>query len=204
MELSTLSSPAALQITQGALDDSDCLQRYSTIPIAFAVTSRLIVTPLDNGLGGLLLQEKEVDPPYIKDYDALPDEGPAHWHKTFDLSQWALFIASVADTVVGGAVVAWNTPGIDMLEGRTDLAVLWDLRVAPAYRGRNVGRHLFAAVTDWTRDRGCRTLKIETQNINVPACRFYARQGCLLRSIRPNAYPDLPDEVQLLWYKSLR
>jgi ribosomal protein S18 acetylase RimI-like enzyme len=104
---------------------------------------------------------------------------------------------------VGGAVAAWNTPSVDMLEGRSDLAVLWDVRVDPEYRERGVGHCLFTAVTDWARTRGCRTLKVETQNINVPACRFYARQGCELRTIRSDAYPDLPDEVQLLWYKRL-
>lgn len=39
---------------------------------------------------------------------------------------------------VGGAVVAWRTPGADMLEGRDDLAVLWDIRVHPEYRGRGI------------------------------------------------------------------
>jgi hypothetical protein len=51
--------------------------------------------------------------------------------------------------------------------------------------------------------RECRQLKVETQNINVPACRFYARQGCVLGVIDRFAYPTLPDEVQLLWYKDL-
>jgi len=42
-------------------------------------------------------------------------------------------------------------------------------------------------------------LKVESQNINVPACRFYDAQGCELRAVQHGAYPDLPDEVQLLW-----
>jgi hypothetical protein len=50
---------------------------------------------------------------------------------------------------------------------------------------------------------GSRELKAETQNINVPACRFYARLGCTLRTIDRFAYANLPDEVQLLWSKDL-
>ena len=46
-------------------------------------------------------------------------------------------------------------------------------------------------------------LKIETQNTNVRACRFYERQGCQLRAIHRAAYPELPEEIQLLWYKDL-
>ena len=49
----------------------------------------------------------------------------------------------------------------------------------------------------------CRELKVETQNINVRACRFYARLGCELRVVRAGAYPQFPEEVQLLWYKTL-
>lgn len=102
-----------------------------------------------------------------------------------------------------GAVIAFNTPGVDMLDGRSDLAVLWDIRVAPEARGKGVGSALFRAVESWAAARGCRQLKIETQNVNVPACRFYQRQGCVVGGIRRLAYPELPDEVQLLWYKEL-
>jgi len=80
---------------------------------------------------------------------------------------------------------------------------LWDLRVVPEARGRGVGSALFAAAEGWAATRGCRWLKVETQNVNVPACQFYARVGCGLGGISRFAYPDLPDEVRLLWYKSL-
>lgn len=45
------------------------------------------------------------------------------------------------------------------------------------------------------------TLMAETQDVNVPACRFYARQGFMLGAVNHGAYPDLPNEVQLLWQK---
>ena len=46
-------------------------------------------------------------------------------------------------------------------------------------------------------------MKIETQNINVPACRFYARQGCRLSAIVSHAYAEFPDEIQLIWRLAL-
>jgi hypothetical protein len=67
-----------------------------------------------------------------------------------------------------------------------------------------VASALFAAVETWARSRGCFQLKVETQNTNVAACRFYAHEGCVLRTVRKGAYPDLPDEVQLLWFKDLQ
>ena len=43
---------------------------------------------------------------------------------------------------------------------------------------------------------------VETQDINVPACRFY-EAGYVLTEINPRASADLPDEVQLIWQKDL-
>lgn len=173
------------------------------IPIAFNVESVFDVLPRDGGLGGLVLSERRVDVPYLKDYDATEGERPAQWAARFDVSNWGLVAARSGGVRVGGAVIAYNTRGVNMLEGRTDLAVLWDIRVAPEARGRGVGFGLFRAVEAWASARGCKLLKIETQNINVPACRFYARQGCVLGAINRFAYRELPEEVQLLWYKTL-
>jgi ribosomal protein S18 acetylase RimI-like enzyme len=90
-----------------------------------------------------------------------------------------------------------------MLEGRTDLAVLWDLRVAPEHRGRGVGTALFDAVKLWAIQHTCTEIKIETQNNNVPAVKFYLRQGCTLRHVVSDAYPELPDEQMFLFYLPL-
>jgi GNAT superfamily N-acetyltransferase len=108
-----------------------------------------------------------------------------------------------SDRVVGGAILAYRTSGLSVLDDRTDLAALWDLRVHPDYRHQGIGQALFGAAEHWAVARNCRQLKIETQNINVPACRFYAKQGCTLGAIHRFAYPAFPDEIQFLWYKDL-
>jgi len=92
-----------------------------------------------------------------------------------------------------------------MLEGRTDLAVLWDIRVSPDRRGKGIGTQLFRRAADWARERGCGELKVETQNINVRACRFYAGQGCRLGAIHRHAYREehVAHETMLLWYLDL-
>jgi GNAT superfamily N-acetyltransferase len=160
------------------------------------------MVPVYNGLGGLTFIEKPVVP-YVKDYDAFESERPSAWLKQFDISRWGIFSAFENTQRVGGVTVAWDTPEIEMLEGRKDLACLWDLRVAPDYRSKGIGRKLFSYAVNWARQQRCRRLKIETQNINVPACRFYARQGCELRGINRYAYGETLDEIQLLWYLDL-
>ncbi len=117
-----------------------------------------------------------------------------------DTTHWGVLSAFDNAQRIGGAVVAWKTPGIlYMLENRDDQAALWDIRIHPDHRGQGVGTLLFSGAADWARDKGCRLLKIETQNNNVSACRFYERQGCNLGAINRYAYPDLPEEIQLLW-----
>lgn len=164
----------------------DDLAAYAEVPIAFEGRSRLDLDALREGRFVEL-----PTPPFRKDYDAL--ESPLEWPHRFDVRNWTRLVVEG-----GGAVVAWNTPGIDMLEGRTDLAVLWDIRVAPARRGQGVGRALVTEAVEWARERGCVEMKVETQDVNVAACRFYAATGFLLSEIVPDAYAGL-DETMLLW-----
>lgn len=179
------------------------IPEYAHVPIAFTVDRVLDVMNCDDGSGRFESSERRLEVTYEKDYDAIAGEGPLQWARWFDLSPWALFTARFANRLVGGATIAFDTPGLTLLEGRRDLAILWDIRVAPDVRRQGVGSALFHKVEAWARLHGCRQLKIETQNTNVHACRFYERQGCQLRAMNRAAYPELPEEVQLLWYKDL-
>ena len=179
------------------------LHGYSVVPISFTVDSRYRVDAVDGGLGGWRLTEERVEPPYVKDYEDTEDERPTRWLRRWDISHWGVFAAVDDGVRIGGAVVAWNTPGADMLEGRDDLAVLWDLRVHPGGRRQGAGSLLFRRAAQWARGKGCKRLKIETQNINVRACKFYAGQGCYLGGIHPGIYDGFPDEIELLWYLNL-
>lgn len=147
------------------------------------------------------LTERTLEFPFRKDYDAL--ESPLQWPWLFDMSNWALFGAWDQGRRIGGAIAAWKTPGVNVLEDRADLVVLWDLRVAPHARGQGIGSHLFRAVEAWGRSRSCTELKVETQNVNVAACRLYRSCGCALAQVNRGAYRGLPEEVQLIWRKHL-
>ena len=184
--------------------DPGQLGRYARISIAFRIDRVLAVD--NGGLGGLRLVERPVEPAYDKDYDAVAGEGPTTWPDQWDLTHWGLFMAVEGGRDVGAAAAAMRTPPIHMLEGREDLACLWDIRVDPAARGRGVGAALLQHAAGWARDRGARQLKIETQNTNVRACRFYAAQGCRLRAIDTEAYsrePAVAHEAMLIWMLDL-
>ena len=186
---------------------SEMLGRYAEIPIHFRVDSILRADELESGLGGLRLTEERLATPYVKDYDEDDHpEGVMHWPRRFDVSPWLFLMAFDGDKAVGGAAVAFRSPGIHLLEGLEDVAVLWDLRVHPDHRGRGIGTALFDRSAAWAREQGCRQLKIETQNINVRACRFYAARGCRLGAIDRYGYagdPRVAHEVMLLWHLDL-
>ena len=182
-------------------ETADRLEDYGRIPIAFDV--REVLDAEAHALDGIALRVRPVEQPYVKDYDAVDGEGPAAWAARFDLRCWGILAAWSDGRPVGGAAIAFDTPGVEMLRGRRDLALLWDLRVAPLSRGRGVGRALFTAAEQWAASRGARWLAVETQNVNVPACRLYHAMGCTLGEIDRHAYPELPDEVRLVWWKRL-
>jgi GNAT superfamily N-acetyltransferase len=185
----------------------ESLPRYAEIPTSFQVKSIFEVEAIDQGLGGFSIAEKNVKP-YLKDYDKQNEYGdrPTGWARKFDVSNWGFFLAMDGSHIVGGATVATDTPNVIMLENRRDLAVLWDIRVHPDKRRNGIGTELFRYAVDWARRRGFKHFKIETQNVNVPACRFYAKQGCELGAIHRYGYarsPEVAHETMLLWYLEL-
>jgi GNAT superfamily N-acetyltransferase len=179
-------------------ETTEVLPEYGRIPISFEVRSVFDVQLLDGGLKGMRLTERSISRPCVKDYDAIKGEGPARWASRWDISNWGVISA-----FAGGARIGGDTPGVHKLEGRRDIAVLWDIRVAPPYRGKGIGGMLIEAAVAWAKRHNCRMLKAETQSINVPACRFYAKHGFALGVVNRYSYTELPDEVELVWYRGL-
>jgi ribosomal protein S18 acetylase RimI-like enzyme len=80
-------------------------------------------------------------------------------------------------------------------------ALLWHLMIDLDYRGQGLGRRLWHRAVDFARQSEVRAIIVETQNTNVPACKFYARMGCQLVGIDETYYTNdgLQTEVALFW-----
>ena len=182
------------------------LRAYATIPISFVINSRLDLDQLWLGEYAEIPIETRT-----KDYDLL--EPIITLPQRFDVANWGMIIATKPGELVpihlpkgalpgvqpvGGAVIAWNTPNVDMLGGRTDLSILWDIRVHPVFRNQGLGRALFEHAKKWSKDRGCIEMRVETQDTNVAACRFYRQMGCRVHTIKERAYEGL-DEAKIIW-----
>jgi GNAT superfamily N-acetyltransferase len=195
--------PAAPRVRVDLVEDPiAALAEYARVSIAFDIDTVFDVIESDGGPDQWTLAERQLDAPYEKDYDRYPGEHPLEWPQRFDLSRWGMVAAYIDNRHVGGAMVAFG-PGTEALTDRADTAVLYDIRVQPDARGGGVGSALFEAAERWAVSRGARTLQIETQNTNVRSCRFYQRRGCTLGEVHRFAYPQLPDEIHLLWLKDL-
>lgn len=164
----------------------------------FLVDRRLVVE------GGKVVGQKAVDPPYVKDYDAFPGDQVADWPRVFEVATWGLFLArSPQGDLVGGAVVAAQDKSVNLLESRDDLAHVFDIRVHPDHQGQGLGRRLWEEACHWCTTRGITELRVETQDVNVAACAFYAAMGCHIHKVDRHAYPVEMGETQVIWSLSL-
>jgi GNAT superfamily N-acetyltransferase len=176
---------------------------YARVSIGFMVEEILDEQAVAALLRGEPAASTPLAAPRWKDYDTYPDNKPTDWARRFDLSRWTILAAFLDDQRVGGAVIICNDPHIDLLRDCDRCGLLWDLRVAPAARGRGVGSALVQSIEAVAFRSGARALRVETQQVNVPACRFYARHGFRLERAIAGAYEMLPEEMQLLWRKQL-
>ncbi len=183
--------------------DKTFLPLYDTISMNVPVSSYLEIIKIDNGLGGFKFNEVPVSP-YIKVMGT--HANASKYEEQFDLSNWGFIMAFDDDKPIGGAMIASKTDGVNMLANRDDLAVLWDLRVEDDYKHQGIGQNLFNLAVKWSQERNLIQMKIECQNNNIPAIKFYHKQGAILSAIDEYAYynePDFKHEIELIWYLDL-
>ena len=95
----------------------------------------------------------------------------------------ALLLAAPAQSLVlvaerGGEVAGMVTVQLVVSTAEGALSgLLEDMVVAPAARGRGIGRRLLEAAESWTRERGATRLQLLADRENGPALRFYERMG---------------------------
>ncbi len=152
---------------------------------ALMVTAELVVHASDGRIG------TDVRPvvPWVKHY-ARDNEVRDY----FDRPDHAGWLAYAGDEVVGQILVGahWNR-----------FAFVWDIAVRPDWRRRGVGGRLMGQAIAWARAKGLAGVMLETQNINVPACRFYESLGFALRGFDAGLYRGFDHstrEMALFYY----
>ena len=182
---------------------SEHLVEYCKVPITFTINSILEAKAPEKGFVGFVFEEKPVEP-FNRDFDEMGS--PMSWLE-FDLANWKFYIAYYNGKPIGAATLVMKSKEIHMLEGKDDLACLWDLRVHPEYRGKGIGSKLFQRAAKDAKENGCVYMKVETQSNNVLANKFYESQGCHLALVHLDAYyndEECRDEAMMVWYLDLK
>lgn len=113
----------------------------------------------------------------------------------FDQPERAIFLAYLDGTIAGQIILRKNWNAYGYIE---------DITVDSAFRRQGIGRQLLAQAVDWARERALPGLMLETQDVNVAACRLYSACGFSLGGFDRNLYTGLDpnsSEIALYWYK---
>lgn len=132
------------------------------------------VYQVEGGEQGFRLVEKHLETPLRKSYPLEDDQG-------IDLPSMDFVAAAELDGRLAGfcavQISNWN-----------HRAVLWTLYVDAPLRGQGIGQALLARAVDYTRSAGAWCLWLETQNVNLPAVRFYRAAGFELCGLDTASY----------------
>jgi streptothricin acetyltransferase len=118
----------------------------------------------------------------------------------FEERDYASYIANPDQTVYFAHVDGHLAGQIVLKKHWNVYAWINDFAVDVEFRRYGVGRALMQKAVDWAKAKQLPGIMLETQDINVPACRFYERFGFTLRGYDTYLYKGLNpiiDEIAL-------
>ena len=129
----------------------------------------------------------------VEPYEKILTVDPEDYTTFIDNPQKVIFFADVDDKPVGQIKLVpwWNK-----------FAYVEELVVDTDFRGQGVGNALMSRAIAWARQQGFPGITLETQDNNVPACKFYEKCGFVLSGFDLYTYKNLdnPTEIALYWY----
>jgi streptothricin acetyltransferase len=162
------------------------IEDFGRCDSSFTVSSKLIL----NAENGTISYTVVDVPPYTKQYRA--EEFDSNYY--LEDPDRAVFFAYLDEELAGE---------IRLRKNWNDYAYIDSIVVDPKYRNQGVGRALIKQAIEWAKTNGFPGLMLETQDNNVPACRFYASCGFELRGFDTHLYKaqdPSTDEIALFWY----
>lgn len=129
-------------------------------------------------------------PEHTKSYGGVDDDFDAAKHASHKV---IFALVDESKTVFGYAMAFkdWN-----------NMVALHDFAVSGELRGQGYGKKLFKEVVAWASGLGVKGIRIETQDNNVTACRFYKGCGAVFGGYDEYLYAGTGNagETALYWY----
>ena len=129
----------------------------------------------------------------VEPYEKILDVDPEDYSTFIDNPQKVIFFADVDGKPAGQ---------IKLIPWWNKFAYVEELIVDTEFRGHGVGRALMNYAIEWAKENGFPGLTLETQDNNVPACKFYEKCGFVLGGFDLYAFRNLENasEIALYWY----
>lgn len=126
--------------------------------------------------------------PYFKPYE--DDEIDISY---IEEEEKAVFFYYVEKNCIGRIKLRSNWNGYALIE---------DIAVAKEYRKDGVGTALLNKAIEWAKENNFCGLMLETQDINVSACNFYAKNQFVIGAVDTMLYSNFPtaNEIAIFWY----
>jgi len=121
---------------------------------------------------------------------------------TVDAEEYTTFIDNPQKVIFFADVDGTPAGQIKMVPWWNKFAYVEELTVDTDSRGKGVGRALMSRAIEWAKHQNFPGITLETQDNNVPACKFYEKCGFVLSGFDLYAYKNLDNasEIALYWY----
>ncbi|MFD3695427.1 GNAT family N-acetyltransferase [Streptomyces sp. NPDC058646] len=133
---------------------------------------------------GFTLREVPVEPPLHKVFPPEEHDEQALAGARDSAGDARTYVALAGGRVCGFAAVGY-TPWNRRL-------AIEDIEVAPAHRGRGIGRALMECAAEFARERGADHLWLEVSSVNAPAVHAYRRMGFTFCGLDTALYGGTP------------
>lgn len=161
------------------------MKDYSKPNESFVVSGRIIPTFSNNVWNYTVEKFSE---PHSKKYE----------EEKVDISyieekEKVVFLYYVENNCIGRIKICSNWNGYALIE---------DIAVTKENRKNGVGTALLKAAINWAKENNFCGLMLETQDIYVSACLFYAKNQFVIGSVDTMLYSNLPtaNEIAIFWY----
>jgi Acetyltransferases len=157
---------------------------------SFRVIGRLSLSLQD---GKWTSSEELYNEPYEKIYTDKDEESEENYAEYIENPDKTVFLYYGNQECVGRVRIRrnWNR-----------YAFIEDIAVAESGRGKGIGSALIEKAIEWAKQKELYGLMLETQDVNLLACRFYRKTGFEIGAVDTMLYSnfDCKDEKAIFWY----
>lgn len=143
------------------------LKRFQKLASGYTSQHKYTVNKSEtNGLSAITLELQHLKIPFVKQWEHDPDL--LEFYQS--VLEEGLSLGCYLDSRLVGIAIAekrdWNRS-----------LWVWEFHVDPGYRYQGLGSQMMNHLVEMAKKADCRAIVCETQNTNVPAIRFYRRNG---------------------------